>query len=201
VTLPRLGIDVDEVVAQLHEAWLARYNEEYGENITPDHIMSWDIHEYCLEGHRIYDFLKPGIYTEVAPVPGAKLALELLRDLGYSITFVTNCGQAHEFADEKLGWLKEYGLMDATTDGFISTKEKRLAPVDILIDDYIKHVTEFERPGRVSMLVTRPHNLLETWDGVRIGHIAGAIPVLQSLAASVRRGALRAAGHNPRRTA
>jgi 5'(3')-deoxyribonucleotidase len=199
VTLPRLGIDVDEVVAQLHEAWLARYNAEYHEDITPDHIMGWDIHEYCLEENRIYDFLTPGIYSEITPFPGSVVSLEIIRSLGYNLTFVTNCGPQHQFAEEKQAWLASYGLFDSTKDGFISTRQKHLAPVDILIDDYTKNVMDFESGGKVSMLVTRPHNLLDNWNGIRIGNLAGAIPLLQRLATSVRDGALRATGQHPRR--
>lgn len=38
----RLGIDLDGVVADFNAGWIARYNQEFGTELLPEHVDIWD---------------------------------------------------------------------------------------------------------------------------------------------------------------
>jgi len=38
----RLGIDLDGVVANFNAGWMRRYNAEYGTDLKPEMVHSWD---------------------------------------------------------------------------------------------------------------------------------------------------------------
>jgi 5'-nucleotidase len=185
----RIGIDVDEVVADLHTAWLDRYNLLYDDAVTPADILSWEIEKYVSCGKKIFNLLTPDIYREVKPIAGAFTACEQYRRLG-SVFFVTTCPDlGHETA--KFQWLVDHGFL-APDEGFrfIPTKgTKADAPVDVLIDDKPENVNEF--PGW-ALLVNRPHNRASATHRMRIGHLGEGLNLLRGL-----RSPCGCAGRNP----
>ncbi len=38
----RLGIDLDGVVADFNAGWIRRYNADFGTDLTPDMVSTWD---------------------------------------------------------------------------------------------------------------------------------------------------------------
>lgn len=176
----RIGIDVDDVVANLLDAWLARYNLVYDDALTPADIDRWEL-DQCVSpkcGKRIFQMLTPDIYREVKPFEGAFQACEQLRRLG-NVFFVTTCPDlGHETA--KFEWLVRHGFL-APDEGFrfIPCRgSKKDVPVDVLIDDKAENVNEF--PGW-ALLVSRPHNRSSKTHRIRIGHLGESLPLLRGL--------------------
>lgn len=169
----RIGLDVDEVLLRLHEAWLRLYNEDYHDSMTVEDIVHWDIHELVKPecGRKIFNYLTPSLYALdiVKPYPEALPAVEKIRALGHDIAFVTSCGPNNEDAEAKEDYLVRHGFLKVG-DRFIPGRDKSRAPVDILVDDHIKNVESFTGPAAV--LVTRPHNIRFTTRVPRVESLA-----------------------------
>jgi 5'(3')-deoxyribonucleotidase len=39
----RLGIDLDGVVADFNEGWMRRYNDDFGTDLVPGMVRTWDV--------------------------------------------------------------------------------------------------------------------------------------------------------------
>lgn len=140
-------VDVDGVVADLHVAWLARYNKDYNDNLQSSQINKWAIHEFVKPecGRKIYEYLlDPTLYDDVPPMPGAEYNIKKLRKLGHKIVYVSS-----GFFPAKVKWLAEKGFAidfpyndgrwDTLAD-VVLTGNKSLVKGDIIIDDYPKNL-------------------------------------------------------------
>lgn len=156
-----VAVDVDDVCARLGPAWVARYNERYGDSLTWEQVTDWDIRRFVKPacGARVYDLLTPDLYDTVEPDPVAKTLVEHIRAQGHRVVYVTSAMQRH--AGRKLRWLREHGFLD---DGgelsldYIEATDKSLIAADILIDDKPANVRAFVDAGRVAVLWQQPHN-------------------------------------------
>ena len=169
----RLGFDVDEVVARLHEPWIRWCNRVFGTTLDPlGGFPSWDFPVEVF-GKGVYDFLHPLIYdcNIVEPYFAARTVVDIMRAAGHQIAWVTSCVNHTE--DAKLRWLKAYHFFKEG-DLWVPGGDKSTAPVDVLIDDGIHNVESF--PGR-AILVERPHNVRNAWSGERITDLA-ELPML-----------------------
>jgi 5'(3')-deoxyribonucleotidase len=170
----RVGLDVDEVVAQLHLAWSTAYNETHGTRHTGE-FKTWDE----ASTPEWYALLVPSLYDKVLPYPGTRPAVESIRMQGHEVFFVTSCGANNETAFAKEKWLRAWGFLrenEGLMSGhMIATQDKRHAPVDVLVDDHIKNVDSFLG---WSVLQTRSHNRNITTNKSRIDHLADFVEML-----------------------
>jgi len=168
----RIGLDVDEVLLQLHALWISLYNHDYNDAMTVEDIVHWDIHELVKPecGNKIFNYLQPFMYEKdlIQPYPMARWAVDELRRLGHHIAFVTSCGPNNEMAESKEAYLRRHGFM-RRWDLFIPGSDKSNAPVDVLVDDHIKNVESFKGQA---VLVTRPHNIREQTRRLRVHSLA-----------------------------
>jgi 5'(3')-deoxyribonucleotidase len=154
----RIGIDVDEVCAQLHRTWIEDYNQEYQDNLTMRAVDCWDFYLKTKAGKGMMDLLTPEMYDRVKPYPGAAEAVTQLRRLGHEVVYVSSCVNGTAEAKEK--WLERHGFFEAR-DGFHAMNDKTWAPCDVLIDDHLENVRSFRGWG---VLHNRGHNVhLRTW--------------------------------------
>lgn len=173
-----VGVDVDEVVASLHEPWNRWINVRFGVNRDPKGgFSSWDepTEKY---GQEVYDFLTPSIYEAdiVTPIPGTLEAVEAIRSAGHTVFFISSCPGLGDMPKAKRSWLIRHGyLEERTSHAFVPTSDKSRAPVHILIDDGFHNVQTFRGVG---LLVNAPHNAKDPWRGVRIDHLAEALPFI-----------------------
>src|SRR5690606_11848371 len=134
LTRPIFKVDVDDVCADLISEWVRRYNEAWGDNLTPANIIYWNLAN-CVKpecGQQVYDILRqPDLYDNVRPIPGAKWGVEQLRRIG-RVVFVT--AVVPGTLDAKLEWLYRNGFITRDSD-FIAAKDKSLVDGDVLIDD------------------------------------------------------------------
>jgi len=151
----RIGLDIDEVVAELHVAWLAAYNAGEGTQHSIDIFDTWHIGEKL--GPRVFDYLTASLYDVVQPTPDALSVTARLRSLGHTLFYVSSCGKENEYAPRKLRWLRETGLLlpHEADHRFVPGRDKRFAPVSVLLDDHVPNVATFTREG---VLLTRHHN-------------------------------------------
>ena len=160
-----IGVDVDDVVADLVSEWLRLYNIEHKDNVWIDQIKTWEIFDFVKCGHAIYDFLKlPTLYDNMQPISDAKWGVDMLRKGGHRVVFITSCvlGQF----DQKWTWLKRNGFLDDKlhANDFIAATDKILLNVDLMIDDKPGTVEAFEERG---LLFKRPwNNGVATWKSI-----------------------------------
>ena len=154
-----VGLDVDEVLIQLHQPWLDWGNREFGTQYR--YFTHWAAPE-TYWGSRAWDFLTPALYEgpSLQPYPHALLGVDTLRAQGHDIRYVTACSFNKP-------WLQRYGFLRGD-DEYVPLRDKSQAPVDLLVDDGIHNVRDFQG---WSILVTRPHNMPEPWLHQRISSV------------------------------
>lgn len=151
-----IGVDVDEVLAQLHDPWDLWLREKYG--VTPD-WSDWHIDKTTGLGGEVFNFITPDIYADgtVEPFPEAPKALSMLREAGHTVWYTTSCIRGTE--DAKLDWLKGYGLWD-NEDEYKPGRDKNLPELGALIDDRFANVAGCDASG---YLIDRPWNEKHLW--------------------------------------
>lgn len=149
--------DVDGVLANLHVAWLKRYNLEYHDRLAVKDIIKWDIHELVKPecGTKVYDYLDYTIYDEVSPIRGAREAVQYARQWSRVIFVTTPC---NNHGGAKLVWLNKHGF-EVDKKDYIECHDKSLIRGDVLIDDYPNNLLGFVG---LPILFDRPWNQ-ESW--------------------------------------
>jgi 5'-nucleotidase len=180
----RVGLDIDDVVADLLDAWIKEYNRLYDDTKTTDDLDRWNIDE-CVKpecGKRIYDLVTPSLYLKVIPFYNVMSVVDNIRAMGHEVIYVTHCINGTEAA--KLNWLHRWYLLPKEqgyhSGNLISTHDKRHAPVDVLVDDNVKHVENFLG---WSVLMNRSHNKSATTNKQRINHLSEFADLLRQRAA------------------
>lgn len=169
-----VGIDVDDVCADLLGEWLRRYNAGTGDNLLPDDLDQWEISKTVAERaavkrvneirnrigagpYNIFEILQESdLYDHILPIPGARGAVKEMRDRGHRVVFITSCVVGS--MDQKVRWLQRYGFLDAghrSPADLVIAADKSLINADVLIDDHVKNVESFPRKA---ILIDRPHN-------------------------------------------
>ena len=134
----RLGIDLDGVVADFNGGWTRIHNLEFGGNLTPDLVTTWD------ELHRVGGFddmeafwawarsndTRPSIFRHLDLLPGALDTLRALDAEGHQVVIVST--KPDWAIHETMHWL---------ADNEIPTREvhltftKHLVDCDVYLDD------------------------------------------------------------------
>ena len=126
-------VDVDDVVVNLMEYCVRKFNKETGLWLKKDQIRSWDIASYTdPEKARIfYEYFKdPLIYNAIGPIEGALNSINILRENGHRIVFCT----VNNYDNCKANWLFRHEFMEDIKD-FAVVHDKNLIRGDIILDD------------------------------------------------------------------
>ena len=160
-----VAVDVDEVIANLLEEWLKRYNRDFSDNLTIEKITKWDITKFVKKecGDQIFKYLyEDDIYDFVQPIPGAIAGIKYLRNEGLRVIFATSCVKG--MSDKKVEWLVRHELLDKnnrTQLDFIAATDKSLVNADILVDDRCKNIMMFNARNKYTnkgILFDAPYN-------------------------------------------
>lgn len=138
-----IGLDMDGVLCDLVTPWLAAYNEKYSDSLKLEDIKRFDLHEFARQdvGKKIYQFLRKEIYDTALPIPGAVEGVETLLEWGHRVVVVT-AASSGDFISGKYRWLK-YHFPMLTKQDIVIVKDKSLAHVGMLVDDYEKNLVNF----------------------------------------------------------
>jgi 5'(3')-deoxyribonucleotidase len=154
-----VGMDVDDVVADLLTEWLRRYNLRSGDNLTPEDIDTWDLTKVCkgMPQQDFYDILHEGdLYDHVMPHAGAHRMITEILSMGCRVVYISSCVGLTAFYKQE--WLQRMGFLSAKNKyrDFVAAHDKSLVTgVDVLFDDRPLNVRQFPKE---SYLVRRPHN-------------------------------------------
>ena len=158
---PIVFTDVDDVTALLLPTWLDKYNKDYEDNLKPEGITDWNIHNFVTAecGTKIYDYLKdPRLYDTVFPREGAFVGVYTLRELGFRVYFATST--PIETAGRKFYWLNDWGF-DVDRRDYMEVPDKSVLNGYLMIDDRYANVKGFHGIG---CLFTEPWNSKFKWD-------------------------------------
>lgn len=171
-----VGLDVDDVLAELVEEWVRRYNAKYQDNVRREEITDWDVTIRMNKAPKdeVYGLLGAGdFYHSVRPTKGSVEAVRKLRERTwpdgtpmYRIIFVTSC-LSFDSASQKFEWLVRHGFFGRREGAltwearaeymkdYFPVKDKSLVRTDLLVDDNIDNVSS--APG-MAFLMNQPHN-------------------------------------------
>lgn len=132
-----IGVDVDGVVVDTPTIWLDYLRSITGVKIDTENVVDYDYTRYFKDelgemGTDGMDFWRRrDLYDNLLPVDGAQQELQFLKEMGHEIVFVSSIKGDH--SKSKYYFLKKHFPF---MDGYLTTKEKRYAGVDILVDDF-----------------------------------------------------------------
>lgn len=155
--LPRLGLDMDGIIADFNRYAIRVYNELYEAILEEDKCNEYlNDHEVVHPDIKPKDlrrpFRDPGFFISLPVIPGAKEAIALL-EKEYQIFIITTQYWGNPTCvHEKYVWLKRH--FPSLVDSAIFTKHKYLVNLDVLVDD--------RNSNRLTYKDNNPHSLTAT---------------------------------------
>jgi 5'(3')-deoxyribonucleotidase len=159
----RLGIDLDGVVADFNAGWMQVHAEEFGTELVPDMVDSWN----CL--HRLGGFADMGafwawaspnerrrsIFRHLQPYPDAVASLTRLAKQGHRVVIVTT--KPTWARTDTFRWLADH---DVPTSEVHLSDRKYEVDCDVYLDDAPHVLDELveHRPTATICRFVRPWN-------------------------------------------
>lgn len=144
--LIKIGIDFDNILNNLNECWLQRYNNDYNDNLTIEDIKSWDVHKYTKNGEEIYTYLTEDLFASLSPLPHS---IEVTEKLQRKHELFVVTATFPENMKVKMEWLEKY-FPHIPYDNVFICQRKDLVNVDLLIDDAPFNILDF--PGKTIVM-------------------------------------------------
>lgn len=155
-----IGVDVDLTVVRSDYGWfdwcnkLSEHKHYAQDFIDSDKLIPYNFSSIYpdLTLEQVLDYWRQrDIYDNLSPIPGSVEVLSYLSKR-HEIVFVSTIKGDHhkskfQFVD------RNYPFMD----GFIATKEKKYARVDVMIDDRLDVLQKVDRAGIIPIQFSSPH--------------------------------------------
>jgi 5'(3')-deoxyribonucleotidase len=166
----RLGIDLDGVVADFNAGWIKLHRDEFGSDLHPDMVTTWDgLH--TLGGFADMGAFwrwargsaeRPSIFRHLDPYPDALDTLLQLDRAGHDVVIVTT--KPAWARSDTLRWLADHAI---PTDEIHITDRKSEVACDVYLDDSPHVLPELARHRSDATICrfVRPWNT--PLDGVR----------------------------------
>ena len=157
----RLGIDLDGVVADFNRGWVERYNREFGADLTPDAVRTWDAAEdltHFEDMSAFWQWAREGeggsIFRHLETYPGAVAALERLAR-HHEVVIVTT--KPRWAIHDTFAWIADHRI---PTREVHMTEAKWRVPCDVYLDDAPHQLVELHRnrPEALTCRFVRPWN-------------------------------------------
>jgi 5'(3')-deoxyribonucleotidase len=162
----RLGIDLDGVVADFTKGWIDFYNRDFGTQLTPDQVVTWNGMTEITHFEKMSEFWRwssdldgRSLFWHLEPFPGAIEALHRLHEDGHEIVILT---MKPSFAREDTHeWIVSQGI--PTTEVHIRDDKWRI-DCDVYLDDAPRVLRDLatHRPDRLICRYVRPWNRPQT---------------------------------------
>lgn len=157
----KLGIDIDDVIAEFVPSFLIYHNKKRGLSLQYKDIKTYDINEYSGISkddlwEDIKEFYQTSEFHNLTPVKG----IDTLSNSDHDIYFVT--ARLDSTEQPTINWLDRYNLIQDDNRLFMNVKNKghlcKMLNLDVLIDDSIKNLNTCEENGIVPVVFDRPWN-------------------------------------------
>jgi 5'(3')-deoxyribonucleotidase len=157
--MPRIAIDMDEVIADSLSEYLSRYNADFGQNLKKEDLL----------GQRLADLVSPEHWPRLnsyfddasffANLDVMEDSQNVIRELAahYDIFIVTAAMEVPCSFVPKFEWLQRH-FPFISPDNYVFCGNKGIIAADYLIDDSIYQLQRFEGQG---IIYTSPRNIHE----------------------------------------
>ncbi|MCD4760221.1 hypothetical protein K8R33_05045 [archaeon] len=164
--MPRLAIDVDDVLLPLNQGFLQHHNQRYGTNLTLDNFDNYEVHKVisCTKDEtvkRYNEYFRTDQHRNTNPIEGAQQAIHLLNG-NHELYIVTSRPEIIEL--ETRGWLEKHfpqvfrDVKFTNRCSFYDDKKTTKAEIcsdlgiDLLVDDCLDYVEECQAAGIKTIL-------------------------------------------------
>lgn len=149
-----LVFDMDNVICDLQNVWLALYNKLYNDHARKEDIKGYDIHNYVKYGPLIYKLIENDhVFRRLPPLPDAIDGLKYLMQQGHKVQI---CSAAEGLQIEgKLDWLRFY-LPEIKQEDIFFTMDKSIMEADFMFDDAPHNL--YTSSCRTPVLFSQPWN-------------------------------------------
>ena len=148
-------VDMDGVVAAIHDYWLDEINKELGTSFMENDIWCFETHRALKTPEKLtYKFLdEPGFFFRAKVVEDSQ---DVLCDMWrhYNMYICSAASYSNYAVKEKWLWLQKY-FPFITKERVIFTKDKSMIRGDYLIDDALHNIETF--PGH-GIIFDKPWN-------------------------------------------
>lgn len=168
----RIGIDIDEVIADTLTGIIAFYNGTYGTSLqrsdfsTYDFEEIWGLPEDEMIG-RWYEFFETDHFASVEPVAGALSALKVLKENGHELFIVT--ARPHIVSKKTEDWVDMHypdlfsGIYFSNRHGLEGVRRKKSElcaelNIAVLVEDDMHHANDCAASGIDVLLLDHPWN-------------------------------------------
>lgn len=152
---PVIGIDLDDVLWDLLQAWINRYNEITDDDVKVEDVKSWDVSKYtskCSKEMLFYILEQNDFWESVNPRPNSPRYLKQLIDDGYDVVIVT--ASHYKNLNHKMERFFEL-FPFINKEQVIVTHRKQMIDMDILVDDNPANLSD---SSYIKVLFDTPHN-------------------------------------------
>ena len=158
--MPRICVDMDEVMADTLAEHLRRYNLTFDEEVPPGDLAGkglWEIAPLDRQ-QQLRAFLDAeDFFEDLALMPGAQQVLERL-STRFEIFIATQAMAVPNSLGPKYRWLQRH-FPFIPPSHYVFCGSKSILRADYLIDDQPRNLLRFEGQG---LLYSAPHNLADT---------------------------------------
>lgn len=159
---PRVGVDVDGVLADLLAPLFTHMNAMLGTAYAPDHMKDWDITDLVPEDRRDEFWTTFGrevrVHDALRPLPGAVEGMKLLAGVADVYVVTAYLRSAPTWVHDRDRWLSEhFGISDKK---IVHTHAKYTFLGRALVDDKPSTVVRWqeEHPEGLGILWAQPYN-------------------------------------------
>ena len=158
--MKRIGIDMDEVIADTLGEVITRYNHEYGTAHSKADLAGKRFWETIPVEHRkkMSEFFVDGTIFEDLPLFDHSQDVVLELTGRYEVFITTAAMEVPSSFNAKFRWLARH-FPFIKPSHIVFCGHKSVLAVDYLIDDNVRH---FDRLGGEGIVFTAPHNVHET---------------------------------------
>jgi 5'-nucleotidase len=138
-----IAVDLDSTLNNLDKVWIARYNEDYGDNLTVSDMVRWDVTTYVKPecGAKMLDYLvEPGFFANLEIRYCAREVMEYLQSF-YNVYIVT--AYTPETCADKAKWVTRH-LPNFDLKKLVFLNDKWMFNADYLVDDGGHNVEAFK---------------------------------------------------------
>lgn len=179
---PRVGVDVDGVLADLLTPLFQHLNTLLGTTYAPDHMKDWDIAELVPPERRDEFWNTFGrevrVHDALQPLPGAVEGMKLLQEVADVYIVTAYLRSAPTWVHDRDRWLSEhFGVGDKK---IVHTHAKYVFSGEMLIDDKPETVERWcrEHPNGRGVLWDQPYNRAAAtrqilWSSETFYHVTG----------------------------
>jgi 5'(3')-deoxyribonucleotidase len=158
--MPRIAIDMDEVMADALSEYLLRYNTDFGQTLKKEHLWGRRLADVVPSEHWPHldsYFDDEEFFRNLEVMEGSQ---EIIRELShsYEIYIVTAAMEVPCSFVPKFEWLQRH-FPFITPDHYVFCGNKGVIAADYLIDDGVYQLERFQGQG---IIYTSPRNVNET---------------------------------------